>query len=222
MNSQRLIGIFKPQNVGLFDGIVEYDHIKRLFGMALESRARTHILLTGPPASAKTMFLTSLSQYLKNVYFVDGGNTTKAGMIDHLLENRLRYLLIDEIDKLLPKHQTFLLNLMETGIVTETKYRKTREAKIETSVFSTCNDARKLSSPLQSRFFTVELGPYTYEQFYEITLRLLSDDEKFAPEIAQAVWNSSRNIRDCVRIGKLARSEEDVKFLLGNFQLGGN
>jgi hypothetical protein len=104
---------------------------------------------------------------------------------------------------------------METGIVTETKYGKTREAKIKTSVFATCNDGRKLSAPLQSRFFIVELEPYTYEQFYEITLHLL--DEEFARIIADAVWNRSRNLRDCVRIGKLARSEEDVNFLIEKF-----
>jgi MoxR-like ATPase len=136
-------------------------------------------------------------------------------VIDYLFKNRAPYLLIDEIDEMSPRDQTFLLNLMETGIVTETKYGKTREAKIKTSVFATCNDGRKLSAPLQSRFFIVELEPYTYEQFYEITLHLL--DEEFARIIADAVWNRSRNLRDCVRIGKLARSEEDVNFLIEKF-----
>jgi tRNA uridine 5-carbamoylmethylation protein Kti12 len=37
--------------------------------MALDSDSAIHILLTGPPASAKTMFLTSLMQQLKNSYF---------------------------------------------------------------------------------------------------------------------------------------------------------
>lgn len=36
----------------------------------------------------------------------------------------------------------------------------------------------------------------------DITVHLL--DEDFAPIIADAVWNTSRNLRDCVRIGKLA------------------
>lgn len=29
--------------------------------------------------------------------------------------------------------------------------------------------------------------------------------------------NASRNIRDCVRIGRLARTEEDVGFLIDKF-----
>jgi holliday junction DNA helicase RuvB len=73
------------------------------------------------------------------------------------------------------------LNLMETGIVTETKYGKTRTTHIQTSVFATSNNARKISAPLQSRFFIVKLEAYTYEQFCEITKHVLShnvDDER--------------------------------------------
>jgi len=185
--------------------------------MALDSKSRTHILLTGPPTSAKTMFLTSLLQFLKDAYFVDGGNSTKAGVIDYLFENRPDYLIIDELDKLAPKHQTFLLNLMETGIVSETKFGKTRETNMDVSVFAACNDTKMLSGPLQSRFFVVELQPYTYEQFCGITLRLLHDRAKVAPTIAHAVWNRSKNVRDCVRIGRLAKTEEDVGFLIDKF-----
>jgi holliday junction DNA helicase RuvB len=215
MNFQRLIGILtKSQDDTMFDGIVGYDNIKRLFRMTLESESTTHILLTGPPASAKTMFLQSLLHHLKKSYFIDGGNATKAGIIDYLFENRPRYLLVDEIDKLEPKDETLLLNLLETGILTETKYGKTREKQMETSVFATCNDPRKLSSPLQSRFFVVEIESYTYNEFHQITARLLHHHGKISRTIADAVWFTSRNLRDCVRIGKLARSEEDVNFLV--------
>jgi MoxR-like ATPase len=200
----------------MFENIVGYDEIKRLFRMALESESTTHILLIGPPASAKTMFLTALLQHVKNSYFVDGGNATRAGIIDYIFDNRPRYLLIDEIDKLAPKHQTFLLNLMEGGILSETKFGKTREMRVNISVFATSNSTRNLSEALLSRFFVVEMEQYSYEQFYQITSRLLHQ-RKIAPPIADAVWVTSRNLRDCVRIGKLARSEEDVRFLLDNF-----
>jgi Holliday junction DNA helicase RuvB len=215
MNFQRLFRPLTKPREDVFDDIIGHEHIKKLFGLALRSQGSNHILLSGPPASAKTMFLLSLRQHLKMSYFVDGGNATKAGIIHYLFNNRAPYVLIDEIDKMSPRDQTFLLNLMQTGIVTETKYGKTREAKIKTSVFATCNDRRKLSAPLQSRFFIVELEPYTYERFYEITLHLL--DEDIARIIADAVCNTSKNLRDCVRIGKLARAEEDVVFLIEKF-----
>jgi DNA replicative helicase MCM subunit Mcm2 (Cdc46/Mcm family) len=65
----------------------------------LDSHAETHILLSGIPASAKTMFLEFLSK-LKGSYFVDGASTTKSGLIDCLFLNNPKYLLIDEIDKM--------------------------------------------------------------------------------------------------------------------------
>src|SRR5439155_7548023 len=151
MNFQKLFGpLTKPREHRFFDDIIGHEHIKRLFGLALRSEEPFHILLSGPQASAKTMFLISFRQHLNDSYFVDGGNTTKAGIIDYLFKNRASYLLIDEIDKMSPRNQTFLLNLMKIGIITETKYGKTRQAEIKTSVFATCNDPRKLSSPLVS------------------------------------------------------------------------
>jgi MoxR-like ATPase len=141
----------------------------------------------------------------------------KPGLLIICSKNRAPYLIIDEIDKMSPRDQTFLLNLMETGIIAETKYGKTREAEIKTSVFATSNNSGKLTAPLLSRFFIVELESYTYEQFYEITFRLLDTRQGIARIIVDAVWNISRNLRECVRIGKLARSEEDVNFLVEKF-----
>jgi len=200
-----------------FDEIVGYDHIKRLFRMALESGSPIHILLVGPPASAKTMFLTSLMHHLRNSYFADGSSSSKARMIDYLFANSPRYLLIDEIDKTAHKDQAFLLNLMETGIINETKYGKTRSAQIKTSVFATSNDSRKLSGPVLSRFFIVELEPYTYEQFYQISTSLLHNHTNIAPVIADAVWIKSRDIRDCMKIGNMAKNISDVEFIVDNF-----
>jgi holliday junction DNA helicase RuvB len=85
--------LFGARKSVLFDEIIGYDHIKKLFQMATTSSEPTHILLTGPPASAKTMFLLSLLNSLKNTYFIDGGNTTKAGIIDYLLANHPQCLL---------------------------------------------------------------------------------------------------------------------------------
>jgi holliday junction DNA helicase RuvB len=209
----------------LFENVVGHNNIKRLFGMALQSEEPVHIVLSGPPASAKTMFLQSLMTNLSNSYFVDGSNTTKAGMVDYLFENKPKYLLIDEIDKMPAKDQTFLLNLIETGILTETKHKKTRTTtNVKTWVFATSNNAEKIMVPLKSRFFIVKLEPYTYEQFYQITVQLLTQQQhKVKEEIANAavdaVWNKmkSGNIRDCVKIGRMAKSIEDVNFIVDTF-----
>ena len=204
----------------LFSDIIGYNDVKRLVRMALDSDEQSHILLSGPPASAKSMFLESLSK-LKSSYFVDGASTTKSGLIDCLFLNDPKYLLIDEIDKMSSKDQAMLLNLMETAIVSEIKHNKTRTAQMKTSVFATSNNVTDIITPLQSRFFVVELPPYTYEQFYQISVHLLTVGHKvsqhIADEIANKVWANSRNIRDCVRIGRMAKSVDDIQFLIDNF-----
>ena len=71
--------------------------------MAINAKDTVHILLIGQPASAKTVFMRTLTQ-LQNSYFIDGGNSTKAGMIDYFIfSNKPKYLLIDEIDKMSTK-----------------------------------------------------------------------------------------------------------------------
>jgi hypothetical protein len=54
----------------LFADIYGYGNIKKLFRMALESNHTCSILFTGPPASAKTLFLQSL-MILKDSHFID-------------------------------------------------------------------------------------------------------------------------------------------------------
>jgi Holliday junction DNA helicase RuvB len=103
---------------------------------------------------------------------------------------------------------------METGIISEAKCGKTRETKMSISVFASSNGTRNLLTALLSRFFVVDLKPYTCDEFHQITARLLHHQGKVAPAIADSVWNTTKNIRDCIRIGKLAKSEEDVNFLI--------
>jgi Holliday junction DNA helicase RuvB len=140
----------------LFADIYGCHDIKKLFRMALESNHTCSILLTGPPASAKTLFLQSLMK-LKDSYFIDCSNATKSGIVDYVFEHKPKYLLLDELDKLSRKDQAALLNLIETGIISETKYNKTRTMEIKTSVYATNNNIEGIIPPLQSRFFIVRL-----------------------------------------------------------------
>ena len=203
-----------------FDYIIGYNDVKKFLRMSINTEEPVHILLIGPPASAKTMFIKSMMMKLNNSYFTDGGNTTKAGMLEFIFENKPKYLLIDEIDKMATKDQTFLLNLMETGMVSETKHAKTRMEVLKTWVIASSNNISNIIPALKSRFFIIELEPYSYEQFCQITMRLLIKQHKVKEEIAKAtahmVWNKmkSRNIRDCVRIGRMAKSVEDVDFII--------
>jgi holliday junction DNA helicase RuvB len=212
-----LLSHFVRKEDNLFADIYGCDDIKKVFRMALESIHTCSILLTGPPTSAKTLFLQSLMK-LRDSCFMDCSNATKSGIVDYVFNHKPKYLLLDELDKLSRKDQTFLLNLIETGIVSETKYNKTRKMELKTSVFATSNSIEKIIIPLQSRFFIVNMHAYTYEQFYEITMQLLTSneynvDEEIAKAIAEVVWNTSRNIRVSIRIARISKSVEDVKWL---------
>ena len=201
-----------------FEEVIGYHDIKRLFRMAIYADEPVHILLVGPPASAKTVFMRSLMK-LPSSYFTDGTNSTKAGMIDYIFEHKPKYILIDEIDKMQNRDQAFLLNLMETGIVSETKYQKARSMEAKTWIFASSNNSNNLISALRSRFFTIKLAPYSYQQFCEVTQRLLvlnGIDTEIAKATADAVWYKmgSGNIRDCIRIARMAKSLEDVNFVV--------
>ena len=223
-NRNKISLLFSPsvrREDRLFDKIYGHDDTQKLFRMALESNHTCSILLTGPPASAKTLFLQSLMK-LKDSHFIDCSSASKSGIVDYIFENKPKYLLLDELDKLSRKDQTFLLNLMETGLVSEIKHNKTRRLTTKTSVYATSNDVENITIPLQSRFFIVRLEPYTYEQFYGVTVRLLTShhynvDEEIARTTADAVWKTSKNIRDSIKIARMAKAVEDVKWLVQSF-----
>ena len=204
--------------IEIFNDIVGYEDIKKLFLMSINSEEPIHIALAGPPASAKTIFMKCL-MVLPNSYFVDGSNMSKSGLIDYIFNNNIKYLLIDEIDKISPKDQTVFLNLMETGIVSETKFNKTRKIETKISIFATCNDLSKILHPIRSRFLSLILKEYQYEEFHKIVTQLLSKknlNQKIIDEVVYAVWYNikSKNIRDCIKIAQMAKSVDDILFLV--------
>lgn len=59
-----------------------------------------------------------------------------------------------------------------------------------------------------------------YTQFREITEALLSGhkvEREVANVISNSVWNKSRDVRDCVKIGAMARTTSDVEFIVDKF-----
>jgi Holliday junction DNA helicase RuvB len=207
----------KSENLSLFETIIGYDDIKKIFKMSLKSDKPVHILLVGPPASAKTLFMLEFLK-LERSYFTLGSHSTKAGMIDYLFDYRPRYLLVDEIEHMPYKDQTSLLSIMETGILTETKSQKTRSTQLKTWIFATCNNKEKLLSPLLSRFIIFHLKSYNRDKFIEVSNGILVKNDipfDLSNEISHVVWNKlkSRDIRDCIKISRLAKTIEDVEWI---------
>ena len=201
--------------------IIGYDGIKGTFARSLNSKEPVHILLVGPPGQAKTMFLKCILETFgeKKTFFTVGGNSSKSGLIDILFDMQPKYLLIDEIEHLKPEHQTTLLSLMETGILTQTVHKRIRQAHLKTWIFATSNGTKKLSEPLLSRFRVMYLNEYEFSQFYEIAVKKLLEEglyKKAADEIAISVWEQLPNptIRNCVQIGRLVKNEPDLEMAI--------
>jgi replication-associated recombination protein RarA len=94
--------------------------------------------------------------------------------------------------------------------------------KAKTWVFASGNDSNDLIPALRSRFFIIELEPYTYQQFSEITQQMLilnGIGVEIAKATVDAVWNKIRsgNIRDCIRIARMTKSLEDVNFIANTY-----
>jgi len=208
---------FAPE-FDLFDSIVGYDDIKKLFQLSFGSQRPIHILLVGPPASAKTLFMLGCMK-LDRSYFTLGTHSTKSGMVDYLFEKRPRYLIIDEIEHMSIRDQTALLSLMETGIIAETKHMKTRNTQLKTWVFATSNQTNHMLTPLLSRFMVLHFKQYKYENFLDISIHMLAQEgitKDVANEVAAQVWQKmkSKDIRDCIKIAHLAKTKNDVNWIV--------
>jgi len=203
-----------------FSNIVGYPEIKKLLLRSIVAKEPVHVLLTGPSSSSKTVFLLEMFEGLDNSYFMDAVGASGPGMFNHLFNDDTKYLLIDEIDKMKKNDQATLLNVMETGLISETKVKKIRQKKMKLWIFATSNDIERLSAPLRSRFMELHLEEYTYAEFTEIVRRLLKKrynlDTNFSEKIAYAVWNimKSNDVRDAINIAKLTKSLADVDWLV--------
>jgi MoxR-like ATPase len=176
----------------LFDDIIGYEDVKDVFERATKAERPVHLLLSGPPASAKSLFMRSLRK-LERSYYAVGSSSTKSGIFDYLFEYRPCYFIIDELEKMNKKDQTSLLNLMESGILSELKHKQQRSTQLKTWVFASCNSTDKLLPPLLSRFRDIHFKRYTNEEFVEIVVNVLDREEGVDRDIALLIADGVYN-----------------------------
>jgi replication-associated recombination protein RarA len=202
-----------------FSEIEGYGDIKELLSKMIVSKESANIILDGPPASGKTIFLLAIKQNMKNTFFIDGTNASGPGIIEKLFAySNTKFLLIDEIEKMSKRDQNTLLNLLETGILTSTKVKKQGELQFTgLKVFATTNNIDLISKPLRSRFLELALPEYKFEKFCDIAIKLLAErnhlGSKIAIKIAVVVWKDmdSKDIRDVLKLGKIVTSIDEVE-----------
>ena len=214
--------MFSPRRCS-FESITGNADIKLIINKAILSERPVHVLLMGKPGCAKTMFLMEMVRRLKNSYLIVGSNTTKAGLVNQLFEKQPKYLLIDELDKMSGNDQVSLLHLMETGIISETKVKKTRQLELVSWVFASANNTERIIEPLLSRFLLLNVPEYTFEEFTDIAINRLAKEKisrGLATIISEKVWTvlDSRDIRDVVKVARLVTSQEEVSHIIGTMK----
>lgn len=202
----------------LFKIVVGHEDKKDIILRSLEAERPVHALLWGTVASAKTLMLEELSR-LPHGRFILGSSLTKAGIFDVLFNERPRYLILDELDKIDDSENlSALLSLMHKGYISETKYRRHRTLRLKTWVFASANEIIHLPKELLSRFVLLRFRDYTDDEFYEVVVNVLKEQENMVENlslyIAEKVLRnlSSRDVRDAVKIARLLkeRTKEEV------------
>jgi Holliday junction DNA helicase RuvB len=213
-------GVTLPDD--LFADIIGHDEVKELLRAALSAERPVHVLLSGPPALAKTLFLWDLERAGgEAALWLLGSATSKAGLWDIVAERRPRWLLIDELDKMGAVDTAALLSLMEGGRLVRAKVGRQMEERVPVWVIAATNDERRLSPELRSRFAVRTLRSYSRDEYYSVIkgvlMRREGITEERALEIARILGGRSLDVRDAVRVARLTPQvgvEKAVKLLL--------
>ncbi len=194
----------------MFDDIVGYNNLKELIRESLQLDKPIHVLLSGPPAIAKTMFLGDVERVLgEQAMWLVGSATSRAGLWDAVAESRPRVLLIDELDKMSATDTSALLSLMEKGRLVRTKVHRKLDLQIDIWVIGSANRLSRMAPELLSRFKVYNINEYSASEFRTVVTNALvhheSVTESAAAEIATRLVGRTHDVRDAVRVARLSK-----------------
>jgi Holliday junction DNA helicase RuvB len=198
----------------LFDIIIGHQDKKEIILRSLKSEQPVHCLLYGSIASAKTLMLEELARLPYSTGIILGSSLTKAGIYDVLFNEKPKYLIIDELDKIEDTDNlSALLSLMERGYISETKFRRRRSLKLKCWVFASANRIEKIPPELLSRFTLLKFRDYTPDEYKEVVKVVLNKREKLPEDLALYIAEKvlyellSRDVRDSIKVSRLLKSK---------------
>ena len=206
----------------IFYDIIGHEEAKELLKACLLAEKPVHVLLAGPPALAKTLFLWDIEQAAgeKAVWLV-GSATSKAGLWDLVAERQPQVLLIDELDKMNAADTAALLSMMEGGRLVRAKKGRELNLSHPLWVVAATNRLSGLSPELLSRFAVRKIEAYNRSDFLTVVKGVLARREGAPPELAEEIAKRldgrTQDVRDAVRVARLAPQlgvEKAVKLLL--------
>jgi len=206
----------------IFGDIIGHEEVKELLSAVLLADKPVHVLLAGPPALAKSLFLWDIEQvYIEQAIWLVGSATSKSGLWDMVAEREPRVLLVDELDKMSAADTAALLSLMEGGRLVRAKTGRKLDVTVPITVVAATNRVTRLSPELTSRFATMTLKPYDGDQYQRVVKAVLVHRENVSPDIAEEIARKlkgkSQDVRDAVRVARLSPhlgTDKAVRLLL--------
>jgi Holliday junction DNA helicase RuvB len=214
----------------MFDEIMGRDTEKAIVKAALHASNPVHILLHGPPGDGKTTFLRAIEkQYPGSTLFLNFTRTSGPGALNEVIRHRktLKYLVIDEIMDADKPTRAMLLDLMENGRITYTlRNEKVDMTGLRIWVFGTCNDITKVKRnqpQFLDRMQVIPMRAYELDEYFRVaTFRLTREGvtAEIADYIANAMYHlhGSTDLRECVRVARMAKTQNDVDNLVRNLE----
>ena len=208
---------------GLFEDIVGHEDVKELLTACLLAEKPVHVLLAGPPALAKSLFLWDIERVAgKRALWLVGSATSKAGLWDVVAERQPEILLIDELDKMNAADTAALLSLMEGGRLVRAKRGRELNLRNQLRVVAASNRLSMLSPEPKSRFAIRMLTAYSRGDYLIVVRGVLSRREglpqELANEVARRLDGVSQDVRDAIRVARLAPQlgiDRAIKLLIG-------
>ena len=207
----------------LFQDIIGHDNVKELLKACLLAEKPVHVLLAGPPALAKSLFLWDIEQASgEGAIWLVGSATSKAGLWDIVAERQPQVILIDELDKMNAADTAALLSLMEGGRMVRAKRGRELNLSNQLRVVAASNRLNNLSPELRSRFAICKLVAYSRSDYLTVVKGVLSRreglDSELAGEVARRLDGLSQDVRDAIRVARLAPQlgiDKAIKLLIG-------
>lgn len=208
---------------GLFEDIVGHEDVKELLAACLLAEKPVHVLLAGPPALAKSLFLWDIERAAGNrALWLVGSATSKAGLWDVIAEKQPEILLIDELDKMNAADTAALLSLMEGGRLVRAKRGRELNIHNQLRVVAASNRLSMLSPELRSRFAIRMLTAYSRGDYIIVVRCVLARREglqqEVADEVARRLDGISQDVRDAIRVARLTPQlgiDRAIELLIG-------
>ena len=192
----------------LFEDIIGHGEVKELIIACLLVEKPVHVLLAGPPALAKSLFLWDIERAAgeKAIWLV-GSATSKAGLWDLIADRHPQIILIDELDKMNAADTAALLSIMEGGRLVRAKKGRELNLSNPLRVIAASNRLHILSPELRSRFAIRKLTAYNRSDYLTVVKGVLvrreNLDYELADEVAHRLDRLSQDVRDAVRVARL-------------------